>query len=257
MLAAALALTLTSCSDAEPEVEAADVVLEAAVADLRAAGTGAFGFALGDESDATLRTEGTYDLGAGTSRFTVSTDDGETQASITQVAHPDEVWMQVAEGKGAGQACWLHVADDIGTPAYVEVALSVEAVEWVDPGHVLRGTVDLALLLNTLGDAAGDLEVDPADGAQADVLVLLDDDALTAWKTDMASVLTAVRDTGVELSDEMTQVVDTGVEVPMMAWFSDAGTEVDHAAPARADVVRVGRGSGGDVDAAVARCAAR
>ena len=243
----ALAWSLTACSGDEPAAEPAADVLDSALEDVREASSGTFQFMLGDS----LHVAGSYDLNAETSRSTLSTDDGEEQASVEQVTAPEEGWVRVGVRKN-GSPCWLGSSGG-GTPAYVEVALSAEATEWVEPDSVLRATVDLNLLIATLGEVSDDLELEDAT-ARAEVLVLLDNGVLTAWKSDMASVLTAVRDAGGTLSHDMEQVLALETEVPVMASFSDLGGDVDHAAPKTKHVMSVEGDDEAVIEAAIAAC---
>lgn len=242
-----LASTLTACGGDEPSVESAADALDSALEDVREESSGTFQFMLGDS----LHVAGSYDLDSETSRSTLSTDDGEEQASVEQVTAPDAGWVRVGERKD-GSPCWLGSSGG-GTPAYVEVALSAEAIEWVDPGRVLRATVALDLLTATLGEASEDFEVEDST-ARAEVLFLMDGGVLTAWKTDLASVLSAARDAGGDLSKEMEQVISMDGEVPMMASFSDIGGAVDHAPPGPKHVVAVDGDDEAAIEAAVGSC---
>lgn len=261
-LAVAASLVITAaCSgsdDEGPDAGPAPDALAEAVASLTDANAGRLTFQVGDDNDALIRTTGAYVLDARQTEWQMTLSNGERSVVTEQRRLGDRAWLRSARNGEAPTSCWQafgarRAAERTSTqfepPAdaspdhpllpHVAVATTAEGEKWVSPGSVVEGTADLYSVAATLGEVVGELDISPATlEGRAAVSFLLDDGEVLAWNTDVVAVLESLAEAGVELTDDMEELVETGAEIRMATGFSDLAGDVEVEAPGPRDICK-------------------
>lgn len=258
----ACVLVLTGCTDDGPEgpdAGPAPRALEEAVATFSHGNTGAYTFQLGDDGEPLIRTTGTFALDEAKLDWRMTLSNGERTTVTEQRRLGGRSWLRTARDADP-TGCWrampaARAQQRTGTPfepprtasgqhpvlPQAAVVTTADDAAWVEEGTVLTATTDLHSLAATLGEVVGELDLDPATlDARAEVTLLLEQGDVVAWRTDLVAVLRALRDVGVELTDDLAALVETGAEVPVATGFSDLGNGASIERPARSEVCETG-----------------
>lgn len=252
LVCAVSACTAGEKSDEHPDAGPAPDALSAAIDGWTESNSGRFRFFLGDENDYLMATESAYLLDEDRVELGTVLRNGEQTTTVEAIRDRDQTWSRTAAGAEAPQGCWVRTpngrtgpggSDAFGSGAstttvpQLAVLEQAKGIAWVEEGNVLTATTDLYALVSSLGQTWRQLDLDPNQGDRAEITVLLADDEVVAWRTDLGSVLEAARDAGAEVTPEMEQMIETGVEIQVLTGFSALGDEVQVARPPRKQVV--------------------
>lgn len=252
--AACLLLATAACSgdeDEAPDAGPAPEALEFAIDNFGHGNTGHFTFQVGDDTEALIRTTGSFALIESHHAWQMTLSNGRRSVVTDQHRLEDRAWLRVSRDGSPPEGCWQALSaraagERTGTPyeqvptssggrhpalPQAAVVTTAEATDWADDaeGSVVEATTDLYSLAATLGEVVGDLDLSPDTlDARADLTFLLDDRGdVAAWRTDLVAVLEALADAGVTLTDDMQALVETGATIQVMTGFSDLGDGVE------------------------------
>lgn len=255
--AACLLLATAACGgdeDEAPDAGPASEALGEAVDNFAHGNTGHFTFQVGDDTEALIRTTGSFALIESHHAWQMTLSNGRRSVVTDQHRLEDRAWLRVSRDGSPPDGCWQALSaraagERTGTPyeqvptasgrhpalPQAAVVSTAEATGWADDGEgsVVEATTDLYSLAATLGEVVGDLDLSPDTlDARADITVLLDGRGeVVAWRTDLVAVLSSLADAGVTLTDDMEALVETGAAIPVMTGFSDLGDGVDLTTP--------------------------
>ncbi|MFC6154915.1 hypothetical protein [Nocardioides yefusunii] len=231
----------------------ADVAIADAVAEIRAENTGRFVNTLEASGSPLLRSEGDYDLDAGASSWTTTYDTGDERSTTATVQIGNQLFTQPDTSAGP---CWFSEELPAGyesIPGAVRMALQATARDWATEGITAVGATSMHAAVATLGDLASDVTLGPTDQS-IPASIQFDEKSVTALRTTMADILSAVRQSGGATSALLEPFGAKGLDVTVLAGFSRVGEEVSISAPDPAVVVVVGTRGAKKSDAALADC---
>lgn len=226
---AVLALTspLAGCSSSEGDPAPAAEAWTEAQEDLRSAGTGSFTFRLEAAGEPLIQSDGDFRLEPAAGVWSTVTVDEEGARTERFAVDPSRA---VTQEDAAEPDCWVAAAapePDAVVPGPVRLLLDADDPAWDQGavGSVVRVSADLSGVLDALGPLVDEVETEAGSRLQLDVM--LEGGRVSAWATDLRTVLQAVERNGGTVPEKLDPFLGEDSDFPVLASISGLGDDVD------------------------------